>query len=85
MKEFHFGMILSDALGVLTNAAHEYPRKEEIREHHNPLEPQLHHMAQPRFHQGEGDTGIDRFTPAESEPLHQHPHHFGHVGVGIRI
>ena len=27
MKEFHFGMILSDALGVLTNAAHEYPEK----------------------------------------------------------
>ena len=42
-------------------------------------------MAQPRFHQGKGDTGIDRLTPAESEPLHQHPHHLGHVGVGIRI
>ena len=42
-------------------------------------------MAQARFHQGEGDPGIDRFPPAKAKPFHQHPGHLGDVGIGIRI
>ena len=42
-------------------------------------------MAQARLHQGEGDTGIHRFTPAKAEAFHQHPRHLGDIGVGIGI
>ena len=42
-------------------------------------------MPEPRFHQREGDAGIDGLSPAESEPLHQHPGDLGHIRVGIGI
>ena len=42
-------------------------------------------MAQAGFHQGEGDTGIHRFTPTKAKPFHQHPRHLGDIGIGIGI
>ena len=85
LEELHLRVVGRHQLGVLADAAHQHPRKQEIGEHHNPLEAQAHHVAQPRLHQREGDPRIHRFTPTETEALHQHPRHLRHVGVGIRI
>ena len=85
VHKLHLGVVSSHQGRVLANATHQHPGKEEIGEHHNPLEAQPHHMAQARFHQGEGHPGIHGLAPAKAEALHQHARHLRHVGVGIRI
>ena len=85
MEEGDLGMVGRHPLAVLHNPAHQHAGKEEVREHHDAAVPQLHHMAQTGFNQGEGDAGIERLTPSETKTLHQHPGDLGHVGVGIGI
>ena len=85
LEKLHLGVVGRHQLGVLTDAAHQHPGEQEIGEHHDALEAQAHHMAQPRLHQREGHPRIHGFAPAETEALHQHPRHLGHIGVGIRV
>ena len=85
VHELHLGMVGCHQGRVLANPTYQHPGKEEIGKHHNPLEAQPHHMAQARFHQGEGHPGIHGLAPAKAEAFHQHARHLRHVGVGIRI
>ena len=41
--------------GVLADAAHQHPRKEEVGEHHDAAKAEPHGVAQARLHQGKGD------------------------------
>ena len=83
--EIHLRMISGHQLGVLTDPAHQHSREEEVRKDHDALEAKAHHMPQTRFHQRKRHPGVHRFTPAKSKPLHQHPGHLGHIGVGVGI
>ena len=85
LHELHLGMVGSHPLAVLHDPAHQNPGEQEVGEHHDAPEAQFHGMAQPRLHEGKGDAGIHRFSPAEAEALHQHPRHLGDVGVGVGI
>ena len=78
-------MISRHGLRVLTDPTDQHSREQEIGNHHHATETEAHHVPQPRFHQWESDSGINRFSPAEAEPLHQHPGDLGHIRVGIWI
>ena len=78
-------VILSNPFGVLTDPTHQDAGKQEIWGHHNPTETQANDMAQAWLNQREGDTGVDGFTPAKAEALHQHPGHLGHIGIGVGV
>ena len=53
-EEVNLGMIRRHPLGVLTDAAHQNTRKQEVRNHHDAVESQLHQLPKARFNQGEG-------------------------------
>ena len=85
LQELHLGMVLGHPLGVLLDPTHQHPGKQEIGENDNPAIAKSHHLAKSRLHQRKGDPGINRFTPAKTKTLHQHPRHLGDIGVGIGV
>ena len=85
LDEADVAVVGGDPFGVLADAAHQHPRKEEIGKDDDPLEAQPHHVPQSRLHQREGHPRIHGFAPAEAEALDQHAGHLGHVRVGIGV
>ena len=85
LQNLQLGMVVCHPLAVLHDPAHQHAGEEEVGEHHDAAIAQLHHVAQAWFNQGEGDTGVDSFAPAEAEALHQQSRHLGHVAVGVGI
>ena len=77
--ELHIRMVGGDQFGVLTNPADEHTREQEVGKHHDAAKAEFDDVAQAGLHQWEGDAGVDGFSPAEAEPLHQHPRHLGDI------
>ena len=78
-------MVVRNPFGVLPDAADQHSGKQKIGKHDDALEPKLHHMTQPGFHQWKRDSRINGFSPAEAKTLHQHPGDLGNVGIGVRV
>ena len=55
LEKFQIAMVCRHPVGVLVNAAHQHPGKEEIGEHHNSFEAEPHRVAQPWLHQRKGN------------------------------
>ena len=83
--KLHIRMIRRHQLGVLADATDQHAGEQEIGNDEDAAVAEPDRLTQPRFHQREGDPGIDRFAPAEAETLHQHAGHLGHIGVGVRV